>query len=242
MDSQRLDKNRQATLNNFISELRNAFQHNLISVILYGSGASGEFTSNYSNLNVLVVLASADIKSLQAVTGVVNKAAYRRIAPIFLSENFIAGSSDVFPIEFMDMQENHLLLFGKDVFEGLTIETKNLRFQCEQELKSKLLNIKNAYLKISNDKAALRNLLFKSFTSVLHILRNVLKVRGKAAPYQKIEILREVALEFHISIDAWKKILEAKSDALELSPKETDDLFVKFMGELEILTNIIDAL
>ena len=57
------------------------------------------------------------------------------INPVFFTEDYIIRSTDVFPIEFLDMKENHVTLYGKDLFEAIAVDTKNLRFQCEQEIK-----------------------------------------------------------------------------------------------------------
>jgi len=164
------------------------------------------------------------------------------INPLFLTENYINSSTDIFPIEFLDMQENYLVLYGKDVLQNINVNTGNLRFQCEQELKAKLINLKQLYLRINQDKLALRNLLFKSFTSVLHILRNVLRLKGKNAPYLKQDILKELKSEFQIDINIWEKILAAKTKQIKLKSKDTEELFIKFVRELEIIVEIVDRL
>ena len=43
-------------INEFISRLRAASGENLLSVILYGSAADGEFHPDFSNVNLLCVL------------------------------------------------------------------------------------------------------------------------------------------------------------------------------------------
>ena len=164
------------------------------------------------------------------------------INPLFLTENYINSSTDIFPIEFLDMQENYLVLYGKDVLKNINVNTSNLRFQCEQELKAKLINLKQLYLRINQDKLAMRNLLFKSFNSVLHILRNVLRLKGKESPYLKQEILKELKSEFQIDINIWEKILAAKLKQIKLSSKDTEELFINFIRELEKIVEIVDKL
>jgi len=164
------------------------------------------------------------------------------INPLFLTENYINSSTDIFPIEFLDMQENYLVLYGKDVLKNINVNTSNLRFQCEQELKAKLINLKQLYLRINKDKLALRNLLFKSFTSILHVLRNVRRLKGKNPPYLKKDILNELTKEFQIDINIWGKILAAKLKQIKLKTKDTEELFIKFVRELEIIVEIVDKL
>jgi len=228
------------TLQNFNKTLKDIYQDELISLILYGSAASGEFVDKHSNLNALVILRNTDLGILKRASRIINK--FRMINPLFLTENYINNSTDIFPIEFLDMQENYLVLYGKDVLKNINVNTSNLRFQCEQELKAKLINLKQLYLRINRDKVALRNLLFKSFTSVLHILRNVLRLKGRKPPYLKQDILKEVKSEFQIDINIWEKILAAKLKQIKLKSKDTEELFIKFVRELEIIVEIVDKL
>lgn len=227
-------------LKNFLEGLKSLYQEELISLVLYGSAASGEFVDRHSNLNALVILKNTDLENLKKASCVINK--FRMLNPLFLTENYIASSTDIFPIEFLDIKENYQVLYGKDVLKDINIDTRNLRFQCEQELKAKLIHLRQLYLKIHKDKAALRNLLFKSFTSVLHILRNVLRLKGKKAPYRKQDILSGLTADFQIDAAIWQNILAAKNRELKLSHKETEDLFVNFSRELEKMVDTVDRL
>jgi len=228
------------TIENFVQKIKDLYRDELVSIILYGSAASGEFVGRHSNLNILVILKNTDLDNLRRVSKVINK--FKMINPLFLTEGYIESSTDIFPIEFLDIKENYSLLYGKDVLKDIHIETRNLRFQCEQELKAKLINLRQLYLKLCRNKIALRNLLFKSFTSILHILRNVLRLKGKEPPYLKQDILRGLAAEFQIDLNAWEKILFAKNQGLKLSYKDTQDLFVNFVRELEKIVDSVDKL
>lgn len=224
----------------FIKQVKEAYQEGLVSVNLYGSAASGEFIDQHSNLNVLVVLRDTSLDNLKKIAKIMNK--FKLIHPLFLTEEYIAASSDIFPIEFLDMQENYSLLYGKDVLKEINIDTRNLRFQCEQELRVKLLNLKQAYLRADNQKFALRHLIYNSFTSLLHILRNVLRVKGIKPPYQKQEIIKELALSFQIKQEIWEKILSAKTKQRKISSEEIEDLFNNFIRDLERMEVIVDKM
>ena len=229
-------------LQDFVSSLRDIFKEGLISVILYGSAASGEFTLRNSNLNLLIVLSDAGLPNLKKCTALVNRLKYRKFEALFLSREYIQTSTDVFPIEFLDMKENYSVLFGEDVLKGVQVDTRNLRFQCEQELKGKLINLRQAYLRQSRNRAALKYLLFKYCTSVLHILRNVLRVKGKNPSYLKQDVLKEVGDEFKIDMAVLTKILAAKNKEIALSAADIDSLFIRFTEEVEKASGIVDKL
>lgn len=242
MSECKLKKKFQDLLAAFVQGLERIYPDNLLSVILYGSAASGEFREEHSNLNILVILQNSDWEDFKRVSPFINQHRFRMIRPLFLSEEYIRSSSDVFPIEFLDMKENYKVLTGKDVLKDVSIDTKNLRFQCEQELKAKLISLKHLYLRIKKDKLALKNLLFKSFTSVMHILRNVIRLKGKTPPYLKQDILKAVALEFQIDLDAWQKIFAAKNKQIKLRGIESEQLFTALVRDLEKIAHLIDRL
>lgn len=227
-------------INFFILGLRKTYKEDLLSVALYGSAASMEFIPAYSNLNILVLLKSTSLSELKKATSVVNK--FKNLTPLFLTEEYILSSMDIFPIEFLDMQENYILLYGKDLLKNIRVNLKNLRFQCEHELKAKLLSLKQLYLGLNDRPAALKEPLIRSFTSILHILRNVLRLKGRQPPYKKEDLLKEIAAHFKIEISYWEKILAAKLKKIRINKVQTEELFLTFVDNLEEIIQAVDAL
>ena len=227
-------------LQSFTQGLKNIYADELLSLILYGSAASGEFVDQHSNLNLLVVLINTDLEEIKKSAKLIKK--FKLISALFLSEDYIASSTDIFPIEFLDMQDNYFVLYGKDVLKNMQVDIRNLRFQCEQELKAKLIKLKQAYLLLNNKIPKLRSLLFVSFTSVLHILRSLLRIKERKTPYLKHEVLKELLSEFKINQDVWEKILLAKNKKISLTDKEVEQLFISFVRELERIVTIVDKL
>jgi len=227
-------------INYFVLGLKETYKDDLLTVALYGSSASAEFSHRYSNLNILVILKSTNPAKLKKATSLVNK--FKDLTPLFLTKEYILSSLDIFPIEFLDMQENYILLYGEDLLKDIRVDLKNLRFQCEHELKAKLLNLKQSYLGLSNRPETLREPLIRAFTSVLHILRNVLRIKGKQPPYKKEDLLKEIAAHFKIEIGHWEKILAAKLKKIRINKAQTEELFLTFVDNLEEIIQAVDAL
>ena len=224
----------------FIKNLKEIYSGDLLSVILYGSAASGEFVTGHSNLNILVILKSTELLFLKQSSKIVKRS--RNLTPLFLTKEYILSSTGIFPIEFLDMRENYIVLYGQDVIKEIHVDLRNLRFQCEQELKAKLLNLKQAYLSLNRQPANLKELLFKSFGSILHILRNVLRLKGIQPDYQKEDLLKELAAHLKIDICHWEKILKAKLKKIKLSKTEIEELFLAWVDNLEKVVQEVDAL
>lgn len=229
-------------LKDFIQRLKDIYRQGLLSIIIYGSASSGEFKEKYSNINLLVILDNTNLDNLNKVSSLINKRRFQKINPLFFSRNYLNNSTDVFPIEFLDMKENYQVLYGQDVLDNLYIDTRNLRFQCEQELKAKLINIKTLYLRNKNHKIAVTNLLFKSFNSVLHILRNLIRLKNKTPAYSKPDVLKQLSEEFQFDITTFNKILEARNKNLRLRYKEIGNLLFAFVTELEKIIDLVDRL
>lgn len=240
MEQLKISDQHKKLLGNVTESLKDIYREELVSLVIYGSAASGEFVERHSNLNLLAVLKNTGLETIKKSSRLARK--FRMANLVFLTEEYIAGSTDIFPIEFLDMRENYFVLYGKDVLKEIQIDPRNLRFQCEYELKSKLLRLRQAYLMLHNNKTALKNLLFSSFTSILHIARNMLRLKGKKPPYLKDDIIRELGAEFKIDMPSWEKILSAKRKRIKIGGNEIEQLFINFVKELELITSIVDKL
>jgi predicted nucleotidyltransferase len=223
----------------FAEDLKTVYGTNLISVVLYGSAASGEFRSKGSNINILTILDDAGLENLKKISKVVRKFKYRRITPVFLTERYIDASRDVFPVEFLDMKDNHKIIYGKDILSEMSIDPKNMYFQCEHELKARLINLKRLYLKTS-DAAVLRDALFKTFGSALHILRTLIGLKDNVSGYKREDVLKDIARVFKVDVAGLGHILEARNRNLKLSGRKLDGLYAAFVKDLEGIVNSID--
>ena len=228
-------------IDEFVTHMKNAYGEGLVSVILYGSAASGEYAGRHSNFNMAVILKDTSIGSLSKVSGFINKRKFMIINPIFFTEDYIKRSTDVFPIEFIDMKENHFALYGRDLFKDIDIDVRNLRFQCEQELKSKIVNMKMAFLRSTNV-SKIEKILFKSLTSSLHILRNLIRLKGKEPSYVRTDILKEISLEFGVDTAPLQDILDLRRGILNPSREKIVSLFTRLVETLEVISDKVDRL
>lgn len=243
MEGSGLPQGVKKNIDEFVASLRKLYSDDLVCVILYGSAASGELTESHSNINLLVVLKKTDLPALEISRRLVNRPSNRRIEPLFLSREYMLGSSDVFPMEFLDMKDSHVCLYGPDVLNEAQIDPRNLRFQCEQELKSKLILVRQQYLRVNpNDKRALANLLFRNLTSVAHILRNLLRLEGKTPSRVNEDVFKEIAAGFQVETAVFLKIWQAKRNPTRLNAEDLKALLGDFVLELDKIIKTVDRL
>jgi len=242
MENSRLPGRIKHNIARFVDALRDIYKEGLVAVILYGSAASDDFLKGSSNVNVAVVLNDTGLDNIKKAHKVLNNNRFQSFRAYFFTEDYIKRSCDVFPIEFLDMKENYIILHGADILKDLRIDAKNLRFQCEQELKEKLLNLRKLYAENAANERALRKILFGAVSPVLHLVRNVVRLKGVEPAYAKEELLPQAAAALGIDTSSFARVLKAKSGISGLGRGETEVLFRDFAGSLEEMTYLIDRM
>jgi len=225
----------------FAAALRDALEKHLISVILYGGLAKGEYAPRSSNVNLLVVVDRVTIELLDRAVAPV-EAAERdfRLAIMILGESDLQRSAEVFPVKFLDIQGSHRVVWGRDVLSGLTISRDRLQFRSRQELVNLLLRLREFYLRRSERGELIEKTLTSAISSFLTSLRVLLILRGRDAPAIKTEIADAAAAEFGLPADVLKAVLDVKTGRRRVGPAELRGLYEQFIGAVERTVEIVE--
>jgi hypothetical protein len=152
----------------FVNSLKQQTGENLLSVAIYGGAAKTNFTFGKSNVNLLLVFESVDLKVLDAISVTVQKAMSDfHLSPFILTESEIKPSADVFAVKLFDIQKHHQLVYGKDFLNSLHFEKNHLRFISEQEMRNQLTRMKMFYINNFNIPEALSKKLMSGITTLL---------------------------------------------------------------------------
>lgn len=226
----------------FVERLIAIHQGNIVSVAVYGSAASGNFIPKISDVNVFTVVKKLDFSVLKSTLKLVQEGRGKKInAPLFLTEDYIARSLDVFPIEFLDMKNHHVLVYGKDIFKDMTVDTAHLRIFCEQQVKGKLLRIRQAYLETGFDMRGKINLLSDSLNALVPIFGNLLRLRNLPVPSSKLDILKSVGQEFGIDDSAMLAVYQNRAGIKKMDARTVDEYLDNLIQQLEKLALVIDT-
>lgn len=236
-----LDSKTIETIKKFSEEMESLFGNNILSLALYGSAAGDNFNSKRSDINFLIVLSKIDMGILRRYAGVAKKWRKRKVAiPLILTEDYILSSADVFPIEFLELKDNNILLSGKDMLRGLKVDLKNLRLQVEEQLKGKLLHLRGGFLDSGEDKEYLERLLISSLTAFVPIFRNVLRLMEKGAPISRGTLFRDFCSEVSLDERPFYKAWDLKGGRVKLSKEEVIALFGEYLSQIEKLIEKVD--
>ncbi len=230
-------------LSGFVQEVQNLYGHELLAVFLYGSAAIGEHIRGRSDLNVAVILNRLDPALLRAASGRLRSWSRQGIAtPIFFDPEFLHRALDVFPIEVLDMQQRHRMLWGPDPLVDLEIEQGALRRQCEQELRGKLLKLRQAYVESSRSPRDLEAVLAGAMSGVVVLARTLLHLVHAEERGGTQAVFDRVEAQFGISVSNLRKAWRLKRGDVRVTGSELDLLYQAVLGEFQRLVGVADGL
>jgi hypothetical protein len=224
------------TLRSYLAQVQKLFGNSLEAVVLYGSAAGGEYLPGKSNINLLVLLAKQDTELLKQYAALHKRWQKEQVVvPLFLTQAELRSSLALFPLEYLEIQEQHVLLAGRDPFPELRIDERNLRLQCEQELRGNLLRLRQRFVEGGAGTEAITILLPLSVTALMPCLRGLLRVKERPVGRSSDEVLQAVEKEFGIDTAAFRDVLQLKRGIVSPGPAEAPRLFDRYAVALQSL-------
>ena len=227
-------------LDGFVKNLREAHGENLKSVVLYGPALVGDQLDEDRPKNILVVLNRITPDDLKAAHDVAEEWRLQgNPLPVYFTSREVIDSSDVFPIEFIDMSRHRLVLYGDDPFVGLEISTQNLRHQLEYEFRGKLIRLRTLYITASHNPNRLARLMVDSLDSFVVLFRHVLEMLGGKASFDKRECIMGLADTLNLDKRVFTRLFDYEADEELWLEAETNETFAAYLREIERVINAV---
>jgi hypothetical protein len=214
---------------------------NLESLVVYGPTVIDGQLGNDRPKKVLVVLdhiAPGDLKVAH------DEAEWWRSegnpVPLYFTSEEMSDSSDVFPIEFLDMSQARHVLYGRDPFDGLEIPTQNLRHQLEYELRAKLLRLRRLYIPASQDANQLARLMAESLDDFAVLFRHVLLMLGKEGSFNRRECTMMLAETLQLDGRVLQRIYEYSEDEDIWIESEANETFAKYLVQIKKVIAVVN--
>ena len=224
------------TLRPYLAEVTRLFGSVLEAVVLYGSAAGGEYVSGRSNINLLLVLAKHDNELLLRYSKLHRRWQKENIVvPLFFTTAELRDSLKLFPLEYLEMKDQHVLLVGRDPFLELHIDTTHVPLQCIQEIRGNLFRLRQRYVEGRGRPDAIALLLPLSLTAVLACLRGLFKVSGRSYQESTEGLLQELQPGLGIDPSVFLEVLNLKRGHISPGALELPRLFSRYMSALETL-------
>ena len=234
----------QLTIEQFKNQMETLFESQLISILLYGSASGSAYQPKKSDINFLVVLTEEGMKKLAGVQNFLKKWKKQRIAmPLMVTEEYIQNSLDSFPIEFLNMKSSYSLVMGKDVFSNIEIDKKDVRLQCERELKGKLLHLREAFLMTLGNVRAMKQLIVQSVTTFTAIFNGLLFIKDQPIPTSKQETVIAACKEFdEIDEILFTELLKIRSGEYKPGKQELKEKIELYIQQIQVLSQSVDQM
>lgn len=231
------------TLAILVKRLQAAFGENLVSVVLYGSAAVGDWNERSSDLNILCALHRLTSHELMQ-----SEPLFRwwreqgNPSPLLMSAEEVQSSVDCFPMEFHDIKEHRRVLAGEDVIRDLTIDRYFYRAQVEHELRSKQIRLRQKSAELFSQPRQLLNLLADSVSTFCVLGRHALILSGNEPHWKKHEIIAALEDVLRKPFDGASTLLDLRAAQKRPADVDVTVLFEKYLGEMGELVRFVDAL
>jgi hypothetical protein len=233
----------QKLLQAYVKDVKGVFGEQLEGMLLYGSAVRGEFLPGRSNLNILLLVSSYDSAILKQYSSLHRQWSKEQIVvPLFLTEEELRTSAEIFPLEFLEIQEQHRVLGGRDPFIGFHVKTDRLREAVVQGLTSHSLRLRQRYVEGCGSVEATSILLPLSITSTLPLLRGVQRLLGRPVLSQSDAVIKDVAEQLMLDLQGLLDALLLKRGQISPGPHEVPRLFDRYLQAATVLTRAVEQL
>ncbi len=230
------------TKEKMVEELKHQLGERLVSILLYGSLAAGDHAGKNSDINLLVVTKTMMMEELQSLSKVIVPWVKEgNHSPLFLTRTHLEEYASVFPVEILDIQNSHQVLYGEDPLEGIKVSNSHLVIQLQHELQSKLLRLKTQFILTESKKDAVKKLMIDSLSSFLVLFKNALWLFNAKPPAKKMEALRQ--LKSHIAFDMEPfEIVDRLKRGEKVPDFDTVHVFQRYLSSIQSVVNHVDRL
>jgi hypothetical protein len=236
------DSTKSRSLERFVADLQTAHGDNLSSVTVYGSSARDD-ANPAAKHDVLIVLRRLQFDDLRrAGKPIRDWTRSGQPMPVYFSQDEIQSAADVFPIEFLQMEQARRVLFGSDPFESVEISNTNLRHQTEYELRTKCLQLRRLYFSAAASPEQLTRLMTDSLASFAALFRAVLILHGETPPVSKRDAIQTTARALGLDISPFDQIFELTEKKAQLTKSDAENLFGHYLAEIQRVIDAVDQI
>ena len=213
------------------------------SLYLVGSVLTEDYLDKISDINSIIMLRESDFAFLDTLVPLGKR--YRRMGlavPLVMDPGYLHRSVEVFPIEYLSFKLVHHTLYGEDLLAGLEINRQELKYQCDRELKGRIIWLQKHYVSSMGDSKALAAYIISHMGGFLPILRGILHVLGQVPPPGLEKVLDLIATATGIDTRVFARIYAIKKIQAKPTKEEASQLFAGFYEATQRLIEVVDGL
>ncbi len=218
------------------TQLKELGKSHAVGLVIFGSAAAGTIDPIKDAIHSVALFDTIDLHVLKqlAVEGQ-RLGSFRLAAPLVFTPKELKSSCDTFALEFIEIQQQHVVVFGEDYFASLEFRDSDVRLQCERELKVVAVGIHHGLLTAGDESHRLEHLCVRFGEQVLRTLRGVLWIKGIREPRPAFEVLA------HAEKIVERPLPGVRGAALRMAPPDWK-LFCALHADVKALEAFVDAL
>ena len=224
----------QEPIRTFAGRIQELGGSNCLAITGFGAIATPGFDSARQLAKSVVVLEQIDLPMLRELAKDGVKLGKAKIAaPLIMTPVYIKGSLDAFPLEFLEIQQCHLCLVGPDHFSDLSFEASHIRLQCERELKTILIAMRQGLLAAAGREKMFGAMEGDIVERLIRTLRGLLWLHGQKDYLSAIQVVGHIEQETDHSLPGIRGALQ------DLRQHGWED-FIRLYEEIDGLKTIAD--
>jgi hypothetical protein len=233
-------------LRQLVRDLTQAAGRNLLSVILYGSAATGEFHARHSDLNLLCLFEKLDGAVLAQLNPVTRRWVRKgHPPPLVFAASQLARAADVFAIELLDIKASHELLHGADLVAEIDVPLELHHLQVERELRQALIRLREHYLAGDGGRKSVLGLMTASVSTFATLFRHAAVALGAPVsdlqkPAPKRQSIDRLAAQLGFNARPFHTALDIREGKLDVAKVEPDAVFSEYLAAVSLVVNEID--
>ncbi len=240
MDLQARDRR---TLEKLLEQLHVALPEQVESVCLYGDICRPNYNRRRTPLALLILLTEVTPAVLKTLRPLVSRWRRHRVSvPLIMDRAYIESSLDVFPVEFIELADEHQLVWGQnDPLAGIAVDRAHLRLQLESQSRGRMLHLWEGFLGAGRSGRLLNELLFSATAEMEIIFRGMLYLLDLPRPSNPVDLVAAVEAQFELQLPTLRALEVARSTG-RVTRSEREALADNAMAEVRSVVRAIDAL
>lgn len=207
----------------------------VLGLTIYGAAAGPGFDGSLHMVHSLLMVDSLGLDILRRLSGDGTHFGRRRItAPVVMTPDFLKASRDAFPLELIEIQQQRLVLLGEDYLADVTFDAEHVRLQCERELKSISVGMRQAVVVDGTKESTIHKAALPALYSLLRVLRGMLWLKGQRQPLPAAKILAEIE-------NLAGRHLPGVREAFEFPSSVSWLTFERLYNDVEVLGQLVDG-
>jgi hypothetical protein len=202
---------------------------------LFGEIVEGDFDRQRHSIRSVLMLRSVRVDVLRRLGELGRQYGGLGLAPpLVMTPSFLDSVRDTFPLELIEVQQTLLTVFGPDYFSELSFADRDVRLQCERELRVMIIGLRQGLLAASGVQDRLALVRPDWIGALLRTLRGMLWLKGQRERLAAHQVVAELSRIVELPLSGIRHILATAN-----SPDW--NTFDELHGDVEALGTAVDG-